>query len=64
MNLGVLKLSCHAACEYLPSSGPPTASQAGSDPAAGCSEECEHSGPIDTNTGLVFIQYRFRKLSG
>lgn len=43
-------------CEYLPSSGPPTASQAGSDPAAGCSEEgSEHRGPTDTYRGLVVM---------
>lgn len=41
-----VRLPC--CCEYLPSSGPPTASQAGSDPAAGCSEVGEHSGPTDT----------------
>lgn len=45
---------------YLPSSGPPTASQADSDPAAGCSEECEHSGQTDTNTGLIFMHCRKR----
>lgn len=38
-------LSRRAVGVYLPSSGPPTASQAGSDPAAGCSEERERSGP-------------------
>lgn len=51
-------VSCHARCEYLPSSGPPTLSRAGSDPAAGCSEESEHSGPTDTGAGLVFMQQR------
>lgn len=40
-------VSCHACREYLPSSGPPTVSRAGSDPAAGCSEESEDSGPTD-----------------
>lgn len=56
-------VSCHACCEYLPSSRPPTLSQAGSDPAAGCSEESEHSGPTHTRAGLVFMQQRGEKHS-
>lgn len=56
-------VSCHACSEYLPSSGPPTVSQADSDPAAGCSEESEHSGPTDTCAALAFMQQRREKHS-
>lgn len=51
-------VSRHARREYLPSSGPPTVSRAGSDPAAGCSEESKHSNLTDTHKGLVFMQQR------
>lgn len=56
-------VSRHACREYLPSSGPPTVSRAGSDPAAGRSEESEHSGPTDRHAGLVFMQQRRDKHS-
>lgn len=46
----------------IPSSGPPAASQAGSDPAAWCSEGGGHSGPTDTyRVGLVLMQQRGRR---
>lgn len=51
-------VSRHACREYLPSSGLPTVSQAGSDPAAGRSEESEQSGPTDRHADLVFMQQR------
>lgn len=54
-----MKLPCYY--QDIPSSGPPTASQAGSDPAAGCGEGGGHSSPKDTYTGLVLMQLREEK---